>query len=117
MARKVTQAANKVTVLTDMKLADHTELDKYFQTIYSPDTTFAAWRRLITERKIKIKCPIVALCVGNTLLPLPEHESPAAQLKKLVLAIWETYGKKPEKGGGDDNNPKTQQGSRAGTAH
>ena len=97
MARRVLQGANRVTVLTDVVFGDHTELDKYFQIIYSPDSTMADWKRMIRDKTVVIKCPIVALFVGNAQLPFPDDVSPSAQMKKLLLCLWETYEDKVKK--------------------
>ena len=90
MARHV-RNSNRVTVLCDRNFGDHTELDAYFQIIYSPDTSLNAWRWLLKDCAFIIKCPIVVLMVGNCPLPLQPEVSPSVQMKKLITSVWDTY--------------------------
>ena len=78
-------------VFENRLLSQH--LAKFPSTIYSPDTTMHAWRRMIKEDMVKIKYNVVALLVGNSELPLPLELSAAGQMKKLILAIWEKYSR------------------------
>ena len=93
MARIVRKQSQRVTVLTDIRFGDHSDLDRYFQVIYSPDTSLSAWKRMVKEDTITIKCNIVAILVGNSQVPFPPDVSVASQLKKLILAIWESHDK------------------------
>ena len=89
MARRVKEVDHKISVLTDIQFMDFTELDAYFQTIYCPEATLADWRRYLRERKVVIKCKVVLLLVGNSQISLSPELSVAAQMKKLICAIWE----------------------------
>ena len=66
MARKVKQDTQKVTLLTDCMVVDHTGLEGFFQTIYSPDTSLQVWKHMVVEDTVSIKCQVVALLVGNS---------------------------------------------------
>ena len=110
--RKVREDCQRITVLANLPFADHTPLDTYFQTIYCPDTSMSACKRMVKDEVITIKCKLVVLLVGNAQVPFPQNLSPAAQLKKvpfpqnlspaaqlkkLVQAIWDKYSKKIKK--------------------
>ena len=96
MARCFRQS-QKITVLADRIFGNHSELDPFFQIIYSPDTSLKASRRMLKEQAISIKCPVVVLFVGNAPMPLQPEVSPSAQMKKLIMMIWELYPNKVKK--------------------
>ena len=50
-----------------------------------------AWRRLVKDRAVVIKCSVAVLLVGNSQVPFPTEMSPAAQMCKLLVTIWDTY--------------------------
>ena len=97
MARSVKQSTQKVTILADVLVADHSYLDGYCQMVYSPETSLQAWKRMLVEDRIPIKCNVVVLMVGNSQIPFPAELSVSGQVKKLLLAIWEKYEKKLRK--------------------
>ena len=97
MSRHVKMGVNKVTILSDLQVGNHTGLDEHFQLIYSPDTSLQAWRRMIAEGTVVVKCAILAVMVGSSQLPLDKKFSAAAQFRKLLNVIWEKYAKKVKK--------------------
>ena len=84
-------------MITDVPVVDHSSLDQYFQTIFSPDTSLQAWYRMITEGTVVIKHSMAVLLVGNVQVLFPAELSVSGQFKKLILAIWEKYQKKLKK--------------------
>ena len=52
---------------------------------------------MLTEETIVVKCPIVAILVGNAQVPFPKELSIAGQFKKLILAIRQKLGHRIKK--------------------
>ena len=91
MSRRVRQDVQKITVITDLQIVDHTSLGALQQIIYSPDTSLKQWRHMVRDGTVKAKTSIVVLMVGNSQMPFPAGLSPNAQLKKLVLKVWQMW--------------------------
>ena len=57
----------------------------------------AGLREKITKREVTINCAIVVLLIGNNQIPWGPNLGPRAQMKKLIQAIFTTYGRKVRK--------------------
>ena len=84
------QNCHRVTLLTDIELADHSSLDKYFRTYYGPTHDLLEWRQRVKDGRIRSACDTVVLAVGNGLLPLDKEISPKTQMKRLIEEIIDT---------------------------
>ena len=83
--RTVSQHQQKVTLLTDVKLMDHSEFDKYFQVIFFPGVKMVEWRNMLKNQDFRIKCDVVWIMIGDGELPLRAPDfSPVNQMRKLL---------------------------------
>ena len=82
----------KITMLTDVDLPDHTELDKHFQFIVNKDWKITEWCKAIEEGSIKIKCKIVLIMVGQVDLRNQTEGKIGNKLRKLVMHVFNLAG-------------------------
>ena len=92
--RKVVQGQQKVTVLTDVVLNDHSDYDKYFQFVYQPGAKILEWRNMLKDRDIRLKCDVVWIMIGQAELPIKGEFSLTNQMKKLVHDLTNYAGRK-----------------------
>ena len=83
-----------VTLLTDLPLADHTDLDKHIQMVMIPRITLMEWRDRLKNKLIQIKAENVWLAVGNSQISWNPDSSPCSQMKKLIFCVINSAGRK-----------------------
>ena len=95
--RRVSEVTQKVSVITDVNMLDHGELDAYLQVICVKNGSMAEWRNSIKKNDVNIKCDVVWVMVGQAMLPWDEKLSPVNQMKKLLNELLQYRRRKFKK--------------------
>ena len=90
--RTVLMNSQKVTLMSDYVLLDHTSLDRYVQGIERPAWTIADWRREISNGTVRIRNKIVWIMLGSVDMQQKTEGKIANKLRKLIIDVFNYSG-------------------------